>query len=70
MKNTLPFWLAAVALAGLLTGCVGLSVGGGTKSETRKPTVGQQLVDLQNARNSGAITEEQYQQQKAKLLNQ
>ncbi len=65
------FVLGAVALSALvlLSGCVGLSVGGGSKSETKKPTLGQQLTDLQNARNSGAITEEQYEAQKAKLLN-
>ena len=63
--------MGAVVAATLLTlsGCVGLSVGGGSKSETKKPTLGQQLVDLQNARNSGAITEEQYQAQKAKSLS-
>lgn len=54
----------------LVSGCVGLSVGGGSKSETTKATVGQQLIDLQKARDSGAITEEQYQTQKAKLLSQ
>ena len=70
MKKTLFVSLAAVALMGLLSGCVGLSVGGGTKSESRKPTLGQQLVDLQHARDSGAITEAQYEQQKARLLAQ
>ncbi len=70
-KMKKSFVLGAVALSALvlLSGCVGLSVGGGSKSETKKPTLGQQLTDLQNARNSGAITEEQYEAQKAKLLN-
>jgi hypothetical protein len=66
-------YLTSVALLSTLlltNGCVGLSVGGGSKSESKKPTVGQQLIDLQRARDSGAITEEQYQTQKAKLLNQ
>ena len=33
-----------------------------------QPTIGQQLVDLQKAKDSGAITESEYQAQKAKLL--
>jgi hypothetical protein len=31
-------------------------------------TVGQQLIDLQNAKQAGAITEEEYQTEKAKIL--
>lgn len=52
----------------LLTGCLALQVGGGTKSESQKPTVGQQLVDLQKAKTDGAITDAEYQAQKAKIL--
>ncbi len=50
-----------------LTGC--LNIGGGTTSESHKPTVGQQLVDLQKAKDAGAITDAEYQAQKAKLLD-
>lgn len=32
------------------------------------PTLGQQLMDLQKAKDSGAITDAEYQAQKAKLL--
>ena len=32
------------------------------------PTLGQQLIDLQKAKDSGAITDAEYQAQKAKLL--
>ncbi len=53
----------------LLSGCVGLSVGGGSKTETTKATVGQQLIDLQRARDTGAITDAEFQAQKAKLLH-
>ena len=35
---------------------------------TTAPTLGQQLIDLQKARDSGAITEAEYESQKAKLL--
>ncbi len=62
---------AAVALSTmlLLTGCLALQVGGGDKREAGKPTVGQQLIDLKAAKDSGAITEAEYEVQKAKLLD-
>ncbi len=37
--------------------------------ETVAPTIGQQLIDLQKAKDSGAITEPVYEAEKAKLLN-
>jgi len=33
-----------------------------------KPTTGQQLIDLKSARDAGAITDAEYQTQKAKVL--
>jgi hypothetical protein len=33
------------------------------------PTIGQQLIDLKKAKDSGAITEAEYEAEKAKLLN-
>jgi hypothetical protein len=47
----------------------GVSLGGGTKTVSNAPTVGQQLIDLQKARDAGAITDAEYQSQKAKVLN-
>jgi hypothetical protein len=63
--------LAAITLsAGLLTtGCVA-SLGSGTKTETHNATLGQQLIDLQRAKDAGAINDAEYQAQKAKLLGQ
>jgi len=52
----------------LLTGCLGLSVGGGTTSKNQCPTLGQQLIDLQKAKDAGIISDAEYQAQKAKLL--
>jgi hypothetical protein len=52
----------------IFTGCLGLNLGGGTKNETRTATLGQQLVDLQRAKDSGAISDGEFQAQKAKLL--
>ena len=52
----------------LLTGCLGLSVGGGTTTKNQCPTLGQQLIDLQKAKDAGIISDAEYQAQKAKLL--
>jgi hypothetical protein len=51
----------------LLAGC-SWQVGGGPKSVMQQPTIGQQLIDLQKAKDAGAITDSEYQVQKAKLL--
>ena len=52
----------------LLTGCIGASLGGGSTTHTQAPTVGQQLIDLQKAKDAGIITDAEYQAQKARLL--
>jgi len=62
-----PLLLTLPALL-LLTGCLNLSLGGGSHSTAPVPTVGQQLLDLQAARNSGAISESEYQALRAKLI--
>ena len=61
----------AIALSAMLlsSGCLALQVGGGDKKEVENATVGQQLIDLKAARDTGAITDAEYQTQKAKLLN-
>lgn len=38
--------------------------------QTVEPTIGQQLLDLKKARDAGAISESEYQAEKAKLLGQ
>jgi hypothetical protein len=59
----------AIALSAvLLSGCLALQVGGGDKKEAPKTTLGQQLIDLKAAKDTGAITEAEYETQKAKLL--
>ena len=62
-----PLFIALAALM-LSTGCVGFRIGGGTTTRTQAPTLGQQLIDLQKAKDAGIITEADYQAQKAKLL--
>ncbi len=67
-KNPVPVMLALSAML-LCGGCIGgLNMGGGTKTEVRNPTLGQQLIDLQKARDSGAITPAEYEAKKAELL--
>ena len=59
---------ALVLLAAMpgLGGCV-FSIGGSTSSNT--PTKGQQLIDLKTALDHGAITQQEYEQQKAQILS-
>ena len=56
MKKVILLVLVGSALT-LLTGCIGLSIGGGTTTKPTSSTVGQQLVDLQKAKDAGAITD-------------
>jgi Trk-type K+ transport system membrane component len=67
MKKLSISLLILVSALTLVTGC-SWSVGGGQKSATIQPTTGQQLIDLQRAKDSGAISDAEYQTQKAKLL--
>ena len=66
MKKLFPSAVAALSLVVLLNGCI--AVGTGPKSQNVNPTLGQQLTDLKTARDNGAITETEYEAQKAKLL--
>jgi hypothetical protein len=69
-KILVPLLIGLTAMA-LFVGCAvapSLSVGGGSKTVGVKATVGQQLVDLKKAKDCGAITDQEYQAQKAKIL--
>ena len=58
-----------LALLGLmigLSGCV-FTIGGSSTANT--PTKGQQLIDLKNALDRGAITQQEYDQQKEQILS-
>jgi hypothetical protein len=68
MKKLLIPTAVAVSAMLLFSGCLALQVGGGDKKEVEKVTVGKQLIDLKAARDAGAITDTEYQTQKAKLL--
>ena len=68
MKKLLRPIALALPILVLLSGCLALDVGGGTKNQTVNATVGQQLIDLQRAKDAGAISDAEYQAQKARLL--
>ena len=68
MKKLLAPIMAGLLATTFLTGCLNLQLGGGTKSESQQPTVGRQLIDLQKAKDLGAISDAEYQAQKATLL--
>jgi hypothetical protein len=49
-----------------LSGC--LFIAGGGKQTTVNPTLGQQLQELKDARDKGAISDAEYQKAKARML--
>lgn len=69
MKKQFVPVLILLTAATLSSGCLNLQIGGGSSSKAQSPTIGQQLTDLQHAKDTGAITDAEYQAQKAKILN-
>ena len=58
----------AAVLCGSLTGCA-WSVGGQKGGTTvNQPTQGQELIDLQRAHENGAITDEEYERMRARII--
>lgn len=51
-----------------LSGCAIQLGSSGTKTYNQKPTLGQQLVDLQKAKDAGVLNDAEFQAQKTKLL--
>jgi len=68
MKKLLVPMMIGLSALTLLSGCLDLKLGGGTTTRPQTATLGQQLLDLQHAKDAGAITDAEYQAQKAKLL--
>ena len=67
MKKSIVRILTLTAAAAWLSGCA-WQIGDSAKQSGMQPTVGQQLMDLQKAKDCGALTESEYQAQKAKVL--
>ena len=67
MKQILLATALALVCALLSSGCV-VALGNRVPLDDRKATLGKQLTDLKQARDSGAITEEEYQTAKKRLV--
>ena len=68
MKTKILFAFGmALVCAALLNGCV-VALGNRELPQDHKATLGKQLTDLKQARESGAITEEEYQTAKKRLI--
>jgi hypothetical protein len=69
--KSLSLLLSLAVLAVGLSGCV-IALGNHDLDEPRAPkaTLGQQLIDLKKARDAGALTEAEYESQKARLLKE
>lgn len=65
MKKIYLIGVMAVGMSFLLNGCIA-AIGNGNPNG--HGTLGQQLIDLQKAKEAGAITDSEYQIQKARLL--
>jgi hypothetical protein len=59
--------MAALAVL-LFNGCI-IAMGVPDKEAKTRPTLGKQLTDLKQARDSGALTEEEYQTAKKRLID-
>ena len=65
MRNTLPRLVLGLALPLCLSaGCI---VVGGSDNRTQ-PTLGKQLMDLKTARDTGSISNEEYERAKNDLI--
>ena len=66
MKKTIGIILIMMLLA-TLSSCI--AIGSGGEKVHNHPTVGQQLIDLQKAKDDGAISQQEYEELKEKLKN-
>jgi len=66
--NNLVIAVISLVLGLAAAGCI--AVGGSDRYESKYPTTGKQLQDLKSARDNGAISDQEYQQTKAKMLTE
>jgi len=64
MKKAISF-LLVIALLITMVSCI--AVGSGGKKVENQPTLGQQLIDLKNARDEGAVSNQEYADLREKL---
>jgi hypothetical protein len=69
----MSFWRKSIlgALLALLLGPIGcaLSLGGGKDEKVYRETVGQELIDLKQAKDKGALSDEEYQKARKRLID-
>ena len=63
MKKTIRIILAMVLLMTMIS-CIAV---GTDKQESTKPTLGEELIELKKAKDSGAISDQEYEELKEKL---
>ena len=68
MKKTIVPMIVAIAGSLILSGCVA-AIGNRDGRHSGNVTIGQQLIDLQKAKDAGALTDAEYASEKAKLLD-
>ena len=70
MSTILPRKLTVLALCGLfLLGVAACGGGAEVTSRVSTTTTGQQLMDLKKALDSGAITQQEYEKERKKILD-
>ena len=67
MNRNHPRRFALASTAIMLAGLGGRVVG--NNSKLQRPTIGQELIDLQKARDSGAIDETEYDRTRTRILD-
>ncbi len=60
--------MIAMILATTVTGCGGGGAKSQTQTDVRTTTTGQELLDLQKAYEAGAMSKNEYEKQKKKIL--
>lgn len=69
MNKASALIVAGLVATGLMvTGCGGGGADASSKNEIRTTTTGQELSDLKKALDQGAITQEEYEDQRQKIL--
>lgn len=72
MKRKLLTLLAVITTSGILgalpTGCAWSIGDGKDRVSSKEPTRGQELIDLKKARDQGAISQQEYENQKSQIL--
>jgi uncharacterized protein YceK len=61
--------MLTLAVAIFLPGCGGIHGGSTAETDVHSTTVGQELLDLEKARQAGVISDKDYEKQKKKILD-